>query len=318
MKVLVTGANGFVGRALCEHLASVGHIVTPVVRRQCGMPGELVIADMGDRQAWSESLKDCDSVVHLAARVHMMQDTASDPWGLYRAVNVTATLALAQAAAATGIKRLVFLSSIKVNGEGGNQAYSAYDVPAPEGPYARSKWEAEQCLCDVARGTDLEVVILRPPLIYGPGVGANFHKMMRVVDHGWPLPLGAVSNRRSLLYLGNLCDVIVTSLTHPAAAGKTLLPCDAENVSTPELIERLAQVMGRMPRLVPISPSLLRIMGAVSGKKTQVDRLLGSLIIDPSDMQREIGWTPPFSMQVGLQETVAWYRRQKSHHETRS
>jgi nucleoside-diphosphate-sugar epimerase len=318
MKILVTGANGFVGRALCTHLASQGHIVTPVVRRPCGMAGEKLITDTRDCEAWVELLNRCEGVVHLAARVHVLQDDAVDPWLLYRADNVAATLALAQASVKAGVKRLVFLSSIKVNGEGGDRAYRAEDTPAPEDGYAVSKWEAEQTLHKIAHSTGLEVVIFRPPLVYGPGVGANFYKMMNMIAHGWPLPFGAVRNRRSLLYLGNLCDSIEVSLTHPAASGKTLLPCDAENVSTPILIKRLAQSMGRKSCLIPIPPWLIHIIGVLLGKNHQMNRLLGSLIIDPSGMQRELGWTPPFTMEEGLQKTVIWFQRHKSDHETLS
>lgn len=311
MKILVTGASGFVGRALCRHLASLGHSVVPVVRQPRGLPGEQVISDMDEPTAWSELLRDCEGVVHLAARVHQMQDSAADTWRLYRATNMSATIALARAAASAGIKRLVFISTIKVNGEGGDRAYRADDIPTPEDPYAMSKWEAEQGLHEIARETGLEVVILRPPLIYGAGVRANFLKLMAAVDRGWPLPLGAVHNRRGMVYLGNLCDAIAVSLTHTAAAGKTFLPCDAEEVSTPELITRLAQSMGRKPRLIPVPLSLLRFAGWLFGKSRQVDRVLGSLVLDSSTMRETLGWTPPYSMEQGLKKTAAWYRDSK-------
>ena len=245
MKVLVSGANGFVGRALCSYLATQGHGVAPVVRRASCLAGEVIVGDIDGTTDWTAALAGCDAVVHLAARVHVMNDAAHNPLALFRATNLEATLNLARQAAQAGVKRFVFISSIKVNGEGRDAPYRETDVPAPKEAYAISKWDAEQGLQRIAADTGLEVVILRPPLVYGPGVKANFMRLLRMVKRGWPLPLGAILNRRSLLYLGNFVDAIRVCVEHPTAGGQIFLLDDGEPVSTPELIRALARAMGR-------------------------------------------------------------------------
>ncbi len=305
MRILVTGANGFVGRALGDRLAEGGHVVVPVVRRPCGLAGEVVIRDMGGETAWGEALQSCDAVVHLAARVHVMHDTSTNPLALYRATNTDATLNLAHQAVQAGVKRFVFVSSIKVNGEGRNDAYCEADLPVPEDAYATSKWEAEQGLWRIAQETGLEVVVLRPPLVYGPGVKANFRRLLDTVARGWPLPLGAIENRRSLLYLGNFVDAIRVCVEHPAAAGQTFLVDDGEPVSTPELVRAVAHAMGRPARLLPVPAGVLEFAGALLGKRAAVARLTGSLWVDSSLIRSRLGWTPPFTMAAGLAATVA-------------
>lgn len=305
MRVLVTGANGFVGRALCGHLAEGDHIVVPVVRRACGLSGEVTVGNMNSETDWGGILPACDAVVHLAARVHVMDDTSENPLALYRATNTAAALNLARQAAQAGVRRFVFVSSVKVNGEGREVPYRETDPPAPEDDYAVSKWEAEQGLLQIARETGLEVAILRPPLVYGPGVMANFRRLLDTVARGWPLPFGAIRNRRSLLYLGNFVDAIQACLEHPAAAGQTFLLDDGRPVSTPELVRAIARVMGRPARLLPIPVGVLEFAGALLGKRAAVARLTGSLHVDSSAIRTRLGWTPPYSMEAGLAATVA-------------
>jgi UDP-glucose 4-epimerase len=309
MKVLITGATGFVGRALCDRLAAASHAVIPAVRSRSGLPNEATVGDIGTSTDWRMALVGCDAVVHLAARVHMMRDDAHDPLALYRETNTEATLNLARQAADAGVKRFVFISSIKVNGEGRDAAYRETDTPAPADPYAISKWEAEQGLHRIAADTGLEVVILRPPLVYGPGVKANFLRLMRTVAHGWPLPLGAIRNRRSLLYLGNFVDAIRLCVEHPAAAGQTFLLDDGEAVSTPDLIRALAHAMGRPARLLAVPVGVLELAGALLGKRAGVARLTGSLYVDSSAIRSRLGWVVPYSLQQGLAATVADWQR---------
>ena len=304
-KVLVTGATGFVGSALCGQLRAAGHSVIAAVRRGSGLPDEMAIGEMSSLTNWRTGLAGCDTVIHLAARVHVMNDTAQDPLALYRATNTEATLNLARQAAQAGVKRFVFISTIKVNGEGRGAAYRETDVPAPEDAYAISKWEAEQGLQRIARETGLEVVILRPPLVYGPGVKANFLRLMKTIQRGWPLPLGAIHNRRSLLYLGNFVDAIRLCVEHPAAAGQTFLLDDGQAVSTPELIRAVARAMGRPARLLAVPVGVLAFVGALLGKRAAVARLTGSLHVDGSAIRSRLGWTPPYSMEAGLAATVA-------------
>src|SRR5688572_24337057 len=241
MRVLVTGASGFVGRALCEHLEQHEFAVRRALRRApAGSVGEhCVVGEIGPHTDWQSALRGVHLVVHLAARVHVMKDTATDPMAEYRLVNVGGTRRLAQAAAAAGVRRLVFLSSIKVNGEAAAQVYTERDEPRPNDRYGLSKWEAEQTLSDIAAKTGMEWTVLRPPLVYGPGVGANFLRLMQAVGHRRPLPFAAVHNLRSLVFVGNLVDAVRICLTHRAAANVTFLVRDGEDVSTPELARRM-------------------------------------------------------------------------------
>lgn len=303
--VLVTGATGFVGRVLCDQLIASGLAVIPAVRFRTGLPNEAVVGDIGSSTDWRLVLAGCDAVVHLAARVHLVQDNAHDSLALYREVNTEATLNLARQAAEAGAKRFVFISSVKVNGVGRDAAYRETDVPAPADAYAISKWEAEQGLWRIARETGLEVVILRPPLVYGPGVKANFLRLVQWAHKGWPLPLGAIRNRRSLLYLGNLVDAIRLCVEHPAAAGQTFLLDDGDAVSTPDLIRAVAHAMGRTARLPAVPVSVIEFAGMFLGKRAAVARLTGSLWVDSSLIRSRLNWTPPYSMEAGLAATVA-------------
>jgi nucleoside-diphosphate-sugar epimerase len=304
MVICVSGAHGFVGTALCTDLEAHGHEVVRAVRRaQLGC--EVSVGDINGNTDWISTLADCGAVVHLAARVHVMHDTAQDPLTLYRATNTDATLNLARQAAQAGVKRFVFVSTIKVNGEGRDEPYRESDAPAPEDAYAISKWEAEQGLWQIAQETGLEVVILRPPLVYGPGVKANFRRLLDTVGRGWPLPLGAIRNRRSLLYLGNFVDAIRACVEHPAAAGQTFLLDDGQPVSTPELIRAVARAMRRPARLLAVPVGVLEFLGAMFGRRSAVARLTSSLHVDSSLIRTRLGWTPPYSMEAGLAATVA-------------
>ncbi|MHB1091303.1 UDP-glucose 4-epimerase family protein [Thiobacillus sp.] len=305
MKAMVTGATGFVGVALSARLTASAYRIVPAVRNKSGLLHEVVVGNLNVSTDWRSALADCDTVVHLAARVHVMADPAKDPLALYRETNTEATLNLAHQAANAGVKRFVFVSTIKVNGEGREAPYREIDVPVPEDAYAISKWEAEQGLRRIAQETGLEVVILRPPLVYGQGVKANFLHLMKTVHKGWPLPLGAIHNKRSLLYLGNFIDAIQLCVEHPAAAGQTFLLDDGKAVSTPDLVRAVAHAMGRPARLLPMPVGVLRLAGGLLGKREAVERLTGSLFVDSSAIRTRLGWTPPFSMAAGLAATVA-------------
>ncbi|HEY9098814.1 MAG TPA: SDR family oxidoreductase [Thiobacillus sp.] len=305
MKVVVTGATGFVGNALCTKLVASGYEVVPAVRGKSGLQHEVAVGNLNASTNWQAALPGCDAVVHLAARVHVMDDTAQDPLALYRASNTESTLNLARQAAQAGVKRFVFISTIKVNGEGRGTPYRETDAAAPKDAYAISKWEAEQGLRLISQETGMEVVILRPPLVYGPGVKANFLRLMQTVKKGWWLPLGAIHNRRSLLYLGNFVDAIRLSIEHPAAAGQTFLLDDGHPVATPDLIRALAHALGRPARLLAVPVGLLEWAGALVGKRAAVTRLTGSLYVDSSLIRSRLGWVPPYSMASGLAKTVA-------------
>lgn len=311
--VLVTGANGFIGRALCSRMLTDGWQVKGTVRSIEQMKKLPAIVDyiqiesIDSETDWATALEQVDTVVHLAARAHVMNETHKSPLSEFRRINTEGTKHLAQMAAEAGIKRFVFLSSVKVNGEGSEMPYTEKDEPSPIDPYGISKWEAEQALRKISSDTGLEIAVIRPPLVYGPGVKANFLRLLQLVEHGIPLPLASISNRRSLIYLGNLVDVIATCISHPKAAGQTYLVSDGEDISTSELIQRLAQAMGVSARLIPFPPALLRLAGKITGKSAELERLLGSMRIDSLKIRNELGWTPPYATQQGIKETVDWY-----------
>jgi len=309
MKVRVTGANGFVGLALLERLNVMSGLqVAGSVRRAAGLAGTTVV-EVGDLTAqtdWSLALADADAVVHLAARVHVMQDTATDPLTAFRTVNVDGTLNLARQAAAAGVKRFVFISSVKVNGEFtlSGRAFNEVDTANPQDAYGQSKHEAEQGLRQLSADTGMEVVIIRPPLVYGPQVKANFAALIRAVQRGWPLPLGAVHNQRSLVALDNLVDLIITCITHPLAANQTFLVSDGEDLSTPDLIRRMARAMNRPARLLPAPVWALKGGALLLGKGDAVQRLCGNLQVDISKSRTLLGWNPPISVDEGLRRAV--------------
>lgn len=299
--ILVTGSSGFVGRALCRRLEELVMDFRPVARQ--ASRGAVCVGSIDADTDWTAALAGCHTVIHLAARVHMMNETARDPLAAFRRVNVDGALNLARQAVAHGVRRFIFLSSLKVNGESG--ACAVGDPAAPQDAYAVSKHEAEQALRALAAETGLELVVLRPPLVYGPGVAANFMRLLRTVERGIPLPLGRVENRRSLIFVGNLVDAIVLCAHHPSAVGRTFLPSDGDDVSTPELIRRIAQALGRSPRLLPVPVAVLRLGARLLGKQGASERVLASLYSVDRALQNDLGWRPPFSMKEGLRLTVA-------------
>lgn len=307
--ILVTGAAGFVGRILCDALAARGRNPRRAVRTpDPACPDAVAVGDIGSGSGWHAALEGVRDVVHLAARTHVLRETAPDALAEYRRVNVAGTERVARAAAARGVRRLVFASSVKVNGEStGARPYTEDDAPRPEDPYGISKWEAEQALARVASETGLEVVVLRPPLVYGPGVRGNFLRLMDLVARGTPLPLAAIENRRSLLYAGNLADAIIQVLASPQAAGRTYLVSDGEDVSTPVLVRALARALGVKPRLVPVPLAALRFAATLAGRGAELARLAGSLQVDSSRIRRDLGWAPRFGLAQGLEPTARWY-----------
>lgn len=310
MTTLVTGANGFVGSALCARLRRDGVPVRGAVRSLRSNPDgaeAFTISNLSSDTNWTEALSNVEQVVHLAARVHVMNDKSADPLAEFRRVNVEATAALARQAAGAEVRRFVFLSSIKVNGEftEAGQPFTADDAPAPEDPYGVSKHEAEKLLRQIAAETGMEVVIIRPPLVYGPGVKANFESMMRWLARGVPLPLAAVTqNRRSLVALDNLVDLIVTCLQHPAAANQTFLVSDGEDLSTAELLKRLSAAMGQPARLFYLPLALLKLGASVSNKPDIYQRLCGSLQLDIAKTRHLLDWRPPVSVDEGLRRAA--------------
>jgi len=312
MKILVTGATGFIGRALCPLLRSRGFAVRAAVRGRAALPADIEIATidaLGPSTHWSAAVSGVDAVVHLAGRAHVLDHTGADEAERVRAVNVEATVHLARAATRAGVRRFVFVSTAKVHGEqNAGGPWTEQDAPAPQDLYAQSKWEAEQALTQLSRTSALEVVILRPPLVYGPGVKANFLRLLRTVDRGLPVPLGAIHNRRSLVYVDNLADAIATCLDRPAAANRTFLVSDGEDVSMPELIRRVAGALDRPVRLVGVPLWLLRFGARLLRRDADFERLAGDLAVDASAIRRDLGWQPPYSMQAGLESTAKWYR----------
>ena len=313
MKFMISGAGGFVGKALCAELFRRGQSVSAAVRsgRSLIKNTEVIVVGAIDSETnWADALRDVDVVIHLAARVHVMRESATDPLAEFLKVNLHGTSNLARQAACFGVRRLVYVSSIKVNGEqtSATQSFTELDEPSPQDFYSISKWQAEQALWRIAQETGLEIVVVRPPLVYGPGVKGNFAQMLAVIAKQIPLPFASVHNRRSLIYLGNLVDALIACSTHPVAAGQTYLVCDGEDVSTPDLLRQLGDAMRCPAHILPFPPSWLRMLGKIFDKSDQVERLLGSLQVDSDKIRRDLNWVPPYTLQQGLQATAELHR----------
>lgn len=309
LTLLITGANGFVGRALCSEVLAQGAAVKGATRAPCNLPvgvENVVIGDIDGSTNWLAALKDCDAVIHLASRVHVMQETAIDPMEEFRRINVQGTMNLARQAAAAGVQRFVMISTIKVNGEFTQPGlpFTADDAPAPKDHYGASKMEAEEILRDISSQFGMDAVIIRPPLVYGLGVKANFAAMMCWLKHGLPLPLGAIYNQRSLVALDNLVDFILVCLTHPAARNQTFLVSDGEDVSTTDLLLRMSRILGCPARLIPVPAGWLSLVATILGKRDVAQRLCASLQVDIEKNRRLLGWTPLLSLDEGLRRAA--------------
>ncbi|MDR3409567.1 MAG: SDR family oxidoreductase [Formivibrio sp.] len=309
-RVLVTGANGFVGRGVCSELTRREYDIHCAVRNtldpyavNCKL---FKLSDIGSATDWSGALDAVDFVVHLAARVYVMQDKSTDPLTAFRQVNVAGTLNLARQASAAGVQRFIFISSIKVNGDITlpGEKFHADDIPAPQDPYGISKYEAENALRELGAETGMEVVIIRPPLVYGPGVKANFLSMMCWLHKGIPLPLGAIHNQRSLVSLDNLVDLIMTCINHPKAANQTFLVSDAEDISTTQLLRRMANALNVRAKLLPVPQWILATSFAILNKNNFTQRLSGSLQVDITKTRNLLEWVPPFSVDAGLMKVA--------------
>ena len=311
MKFLVTGANGFVGTALCGALMQRQIKVRAASRSQLAIDSatEQTIIDTFDNEhALQDAVKEIDVVVHLAARVHVMHDNAVDPLEAFCKTNVDGTLKLAQFAIAAGVKRFVYVSSIKVNGEATEYAaFNELTLVNPQDAYALSKHRAENALLALAKTSSMEVVIVRPPLVYGENVRANFLSLLKVVYRAYPLPLKAINNKRSMIYLGNLVDALITCATDPKAANQTFLVSDGDDVSTPEVITYLAEALNKPDRLWRASPNVLGFAAKIAGKYPAFQRLNQSLVIDSSKIQCTLNWVPPYTVKQGLQRTADWF-----------
>ena len=309
MKILVTGATGFIGTQLSETLAKSGHQVRDTARTitpNRPTTRELITCDLESADNLDHLTTGCDAIVHLAGRAHVMSDNPATSESLYLSANVDVTRRLAQSAARTGVKRMILMSSVKVNGESTTigSPFTSQDTPNPQDPYGRSKAQAEQALWDVTSVSELEGVVIRPPLVYGPGVRANFASLIGIVNRGIPLPLSSIRNRRSFVSVDNLIDCIATALQSSNAAGQTFLVSDGNDLSTPELIRSIATSLHNSPKLIPIPTALLRLAATIAGKRGAYDRLCGSLTVDIALTKQKLSWTPPFTVQDSLQRTV--------------
>jgi nucleoside-diphosphate-sugar epimerase len=315
--VLITGGTGFVGAGIVQYLAkgacdcSVKVAVRRLDKNWPSAIAPVLVADINSKTDWSDALNGVGIVVHCAARVHVMKDESTDKLNAYREVNVGGTIGLAKQAAAVGVRRFIFVSSIKVNGEEtkSGEIYTADDIPAPLDPYGVSKMEAEQALRELSAQTGMELVIIRPPLIYGPGVKANFASMMRWVDLGVPLPLGGIHNARSMVSLDNLVDLISCCLHHPAAAGQIFLVSDGKDISIVDLLRHVAKSLGKKVILISVPRLMLLLLATVFGKRKELSRLSGSLQIDIMKNYTLLGWRPPFTLEQGLRKTVEGLRK---------
>jgi nucleoside-diphosphate-sugar epimerase len=314
-RVLVTGANGFVGQQLCRSLIQKGFLVTAAVRRIENAPTEemqyIPVGDIGPDTDWTEALHGVHLVVHLAGRAHIRRDSSATSMAEYDRINTLGTMRLAQMAAAAHAQRFLFLSSVKVNGEETHdQPFAETDRPAPQDFYAASKWQAEEGLLRLHRQGKLPVVIIRPPLVYGPGVRANFLQLIRLVDFGLPLPLGKIQNKRSLVGLRNLIEFITVCLQNPSAAGEIFLVSDQEDLSTAELVQKIGRFLGRQTYLLPIPYRFMSILARIMGKQDAFYKLCHSLQVNVEKSRKVLYWSPPFSVDEELAQTIQWYKNE--------
>ena len=309
MKILVTGATGFIGKQLSETLTNSGHEVRCTARSHSSSDPvfrELIACDLESADSLDQLTSGCEVIVHLAGRAHMMSDDPAKSESLYISANVDVTKRLAQSAARNGVKRMILMSSVKVNGESTtiDTPFTPHDTPNPQDPYGRSKTQAEQALWDVASTSGLEGVVIRPPLVYGPGVRANFASLIGIINGGIPLPLGSIHNKRSFVSIDNLIDCIATALQSSNAAGQTFLVSDGNDLSTPELIHSIASALHKSLILFSFPPALLKLVAGSAGKRGAYDRLCGSLTVDIALTKQKLSWTPPFTVQDSMQRTV--------------
>jgi nucleoside-diphosphate-sugar epimerase len=309
--ILITGIRGFVGTSLAARIEADGSVVRGVSRQYNGTD-DFVVGNIGLTTDWGRALEGIDTIVHLAGCAHIMKNSETDLSNIYWSVNVDGTEELARQAAKAGIRRFIFVSTIKVNGEFTKDLpFSASSTPEPEDDYGVSKLKAEEALWRIAENSGLEVVIVRPPLVYGPGVKANFLSMMHWLAKGIPLPFGAIDNKRSFAALDNLVDLLVTCIHHPAAAGQTFLVSDDEDISTTELLQRMGKALNRSARLIPVPPKLLQWGAQLLGKEDIAQRLLGNLQVDISKTKELLDWKPPVTVDEGLKRTAEWYWEQR-------
>ena len=311
-KLLITGGTGFIGKAICENLKSYNYLVNITSRNNhLKKQNGLIFHNIGEidqNTKWIDVLDGVNCVIHCAAKTHLLKDLKKNSLFAFRKVNVEGTINLAKQAAACGVKRLIFLSSIKVNGEKTVESsmFKHNDISKPEDAYGISKWEAERGLWEISKQTGLEVVIIRAPLVYGRGVKGNLKRLIKLIKSGTPLPFSLVKNKRSLIGIDNLVDIITRCIDHPNAAGKTFLVCDGEDLSTPDLLHFIASAMGRSARMFPLPISLLKLFGFVLRRQSDVDRLIGSLQIDNSFTKEILNWNPPVDVEEGIRKMVSF------------
>ena len=309
-KILITGGTGFVGKALCENLQSKNYLVHITSRTNIFPLSKRVISfntgEINHKTKWNNSLKEVDCIIHCAARTHIMTELDKNSLESYRKVNVEGTINLAKQAAANGVRRILFLSSVKVNGENtiGFSSFKNNDTPKPVDAYGISKWEAEKGLLEVSRRTGIEIVIIRSPLVYGYGAKGNLKRLIKLINYDIPLPFSLIKNQRSMISIDNLVDILVNCINNQNATGKTFLVSDDKDVTTPELIYYIASAMGKKAHLFPTPISLLKFVGAITGKKKEIDRLTGSLKLDINYTKKTLNWKPPVNVFEGIKRMI--------------
>ncbi len=312
-KIFITGATGFIGQALCAKMLGEGYGIKALVRSQeqsACLPAAVEKLSVESIETFDkyQELEGVDAVIHLAGLAHVIKGRASASLEVFRKVNLMGTQQIARTALKAKVKKFIFVSSVKVNGEGKSRPYSENDPVAPEDAYGISKMEAEQALTRIAEKTSLQAVVLRLPLVYGPGVKANFKNLVKIAGSGLPLPFKGVDNRRSFLYLGNLVDAIIACVRHPQAAGQAFMVSDGQDISTPDLIKMISSVLGKKAHLFYLPPVILKALGKITGKTEEIEKLTGTLLVDSSKIKNLLGWQPPFTLEEGIKETVKYFK----------